>query len=66
MISDVALVPIWEEFRSGGAPLCPECDGRIALSVDGKAYRLCCTDCGEATNWFDAAPRRPPAAKSDR
>jgi hypothetical protein len=46
--------PLWEEFRAGGAPICPSNDGPLALSVDGaNAYRLVCTQCGTASSWFE-------------
>jgi hypothetical protein len=54
MLTLEETTPLWDEFRSGGAPYCPLDRGALALSVDGaNAYRLVCTQCGMASPWFE-------------
>ena len=50
------LQAVFDLFRSGGVAACPNEGVPMALAVDGAAaaYRLVCTQCGVASDWFEA------------
>ena len=54
-LSDDDAAKLWAEFKSGGVARCPRDQGALALAVDAasKSYRMVCTDCGNATLWFE-------------
>jgi hypothetical protein len=57
-LSDDDAAVLWEQFKAGSIARCPLDQGALALAVDGasKSYRLVCTDCGNASLWFEAYP----------
>jgi hypothetical protein len=58
-ISPEELLPLWDAFRTGAAPVaCPRDGGPVAVAVDATAhaYRMVCVRCGAATAWFESRP----------
>jgi hypothetical protein len=56
-MSEEEVARLWQRFRRGAVAPCPRDGAPLALAVDGsaKAYRLVCTQCGNASQWFEAS-----------
>ena len=54
-LRDEDVAKLWEAFKSGSVAPCPRDQAPLALAVDGtsKSYRLVCTQCGNASAWFE-------------
>jgi hypothetical protein len=52
------LGSVWDGFRSGSVVHCGKDDAPLALAVDAAAgaYRFVCTQCGNASPWFESSP----------
>ena len=56
-ITPEELLPLWDAFRQGAAPVpCPRDGGPVAVAVDATshAYRMICVRCGAASSWFES------------